>query len=147
MTRIAVFGVLVLAAVGRAPADDKKDVPKELAPFQGTWKVVKAEVNGKVADKDPADVRFVFEGTRLTVRDGRRDEVAELAPGDGKADPAQLLLTPKGEKKEAIGMIYKFDKDGRLTMCFVKGEKTPPKEFKSTADGKETLFVLEKVKE
>ncbi|AWM41835.1 hypothetical protein GobsT_70510 [Gemmata obscuriglobus] len=143
MVRFALLGSLVLALVSHAWAEDKKDMPKELVPFQGTWKVVKAEVKGEaVLEKDFAAGRFIFEGTKVTVIEDEKSkpDVGTFAVSNEK-EPFTIDLVQPDDK--ALG-IYKFDKDGKLTMCFATGkDATRPKEF----DGKNAaLLVLEKVK-
>lgn len=140
MIRFALLGSLVLA-LGAAAAEDKKDVPKELAPFQGTWKVVKAEVKGaEIPEKEFASGRFVFEGTKVTVIEDEKSkpDVGTFSVNNEK-EPFAIDLVQPGDK--VVG-IYKFEKDGKLTMCFAKDAERP-KEF----DGKKAaLLVLEKVK-
>ena len=142
MTRFALLGCLVLALGGAAPAEDKKDVPKELAPFQGTWKVVSATAGGAPAPKEAIEkLSFTFDGEKLNVKDGSKDETGSFAV-DAKKDPTHIdLVNPKGDKAPGI---CKFDKDGKLTICFIKGkDAVRPKGF----DDKEAaVLVLEKVK-
>ena len=145
MTRFAVLGCLVLALGARGTvAEDKKDTPKELAPFQGTWKVVKAEVDGTaIAEKEFEAGRFTFEGTKLTVLENEKTkpDVGTYKVNTEKEPYTIDLIQAEGEK--ALG-LYKFDKDGKLTMCFVKGkDAVRPKGFD---DKKVVVIVLEKVK-
>jgi len=142
MTRLVMFCVLALAATG-ARADDKKDVPKDLAPFQGTWKVAKAAFGGEsVPDAEKDKLKFVFAGEKVTVKEGMKDDTGSYSV-DPKKDPAEIdLVSPKGEK---ILGIYKFEKDGKLTLTFVKGKDAArPKKFD---DKDAVMMVLEKVKE
>jgi uncharacterized protein (TIGR03067 family) len=144
MIRFTTFCALVLALAAPAAAQDKKGVPKELAPFQGTWKAVKAEQDGMpVPAKEVESIRFRFEGETLSVREGKKKEEAGSFSVDAKKDPAEIdLISPKGDK---IPGIYKFDKDGKLTVVFVKGrDAVRPKKFD---DKDAVLMVLEKVKE
>jgi uncharacterized protein (TIGR03067 family) len=137
-----VCGLLI---AGTATAQDKK-VPKELEPFQGTWKVVKAELGGKEPpDKVPDGLRFIFEGDKATVRESKADAETGAYSVDSKKNPAEIdLIGPKGMK--ALG-IYQFDKDGKLRLCFAKGkDAVRPKSF-DTKDTMNALVVLEKVKE
>jgi uncharacterized protein (TIGR03067 family) len=125
---------------------DKKDVPKDLAQFQGTWKVVKAEFEGKEPkEKVPADMRVTFKGDRMTVKEGAKNDDDGKYIVNSKKTPAEIdLVSDKGDK---IAGIYKFDKDGKLSLCFSKGKgAVRPKSFdtKNTMAG---LLVLEKVKE
>jgi uncharacterized protein (TIGR03067 family) len=156
MTRIAVLGVLVLAAVGVAPADDngKKDPKAELARFQGTWKVVGGEEGGKPLPPPPeaAGVRFVIEGNKMTVK-GPKGKETETSKGsftiDPSKDPAEIdsKSEEKGEEDLRVPGIYKFDGD-RLSMCFTKGLKpNRPKTFATKDTPGAILMVLEKVKE
>lgn len=143
MIRLVAISVLLLAPTFVA-ADDKKQIPKELVPFQGTWKVVKAEINGMPPPGGiPADVRFIFEGSKAIVKEGKREPDVGSYSVDPKKDPAEIdLVSPKGDK--VLG-IYKFDKDGKLALAFTKGPKAPrPTKF----DSKEAVsMVLEKTKE
>jgi uncharacterized protein (TIGR03067 family) len=155
MTRIGVFGALVLAAVGLAPADDKdkKDLKAELARFQGTWKVVGGEEGGKpLPPEEAAGVRFVIEGNKMVIKMTKGKET-ETSKGsftiDPSKDPAEMdsKSEEKGEESLRAPGIYKFD-GGRLSMCFTKGLKpTRPKTFATKDTPGSILIVLEKVKE
>lgn len=144
MPRSALLGGLVFVlALTAAAADEKKDVPKELAPFQGTWKVVEAAADGKSEAKDKLpNLQFTFEGEKLSIREGTNTPDTGSFAVDPKKEPATIDLTnPKGEK--VVG-IYKFEKDGKLTLCFVKGKDAArPKGFD---EKNAVLVVLEKVK-
>jgi uncharacterized protein (TIGR03067 family) len=144
MIRLALFAVLALALT--ASAQDKKDVPKDLVPFQGTWKVVRVESGGKPVEKDPEGVRFKFEGDKLTVTETRKKKDESMTVSvDPKQDPAAIDINdPRAGK---IPGIYKFDKDGKLNLCVSGGKGGDrPKSFDTTGV-KARLFVLEKVKE
>ena len=144
MTRLVMACGLLIA--GSATAQDKK-VPKELEPFQGTWKVMKAEFGGKpVPEKEFAEMRVTITGGNV---------VAKTKP-DSKPDNASISVNAKKEPTEIDMMteggtktpgIYKFEKDGKLTLCFVKGGDTRPKTFTTKDAPETTLLVLEKVKE
>jgi uncharacterized protein (TIGR03067 family) len=143
MTRLALFAVLTLALT--VSAQDKKDVPKELIPFQGTWKVIKAETGGKPLEKDPAGVRLEFADDMLTVYEAK-DKKGEngTITVDPKKEPAELDFF--GLQGQRISGIYKFDKDGKLTLCIVPGKAAErPKSFDTTGT-RARLFVLEKTK-
>lgn len=146
MFRAALFGSLVLMTAfvsAQDKKDEKKEVPKELAPFQGTWKVVKAEVNGKaIPEKEFEGGRFTFEGTKVTVIEDEKSkpDVGTFAVNNEK-EPFTIDLVQPDDK--ALG-IYKFDKDGKLTLCFATGKGAArPKAFD---DKKAAFMVLEKVK-
>ncbi|HEV3437710.1 MAG TPA: TIGR03067 domain-containing protein [Gemmata sp.] len=143
MIRLALFCGLVLTAT-YSTADDKKEVPKELVPFQGAWKLVKVEVGGKEPkDKPTEEVRFTFTGNKLTIKEGKRNPDAGTYSIDSKKDPAEIDLVSSKDRK-ALG-IYKFDKDGKLTMSYIMDPNAPrPKKF---GEAEAVQVVLEKVKE
>jgi uncharacterized protein (TIGR03067 family) len=143
MIRLALFCGLIFTAT-YSTADDKKEVPKELVPFQGTWKVVKAELGGKELPGGlPEEVRFTFAGNKLSIKEGKADPEAGTYSVDSKKEPTEIdLISPKNEK---ILGIYKFEKDGKLSMSFIKDPKAPrPKKF---GEAEAVVVVLEKVKE
>jgi uncharacterized protein (TIGR03067 family) len=148
MIRFTTFCGLVLVLTVPATAQDKKDVPKELAPFQGKWKVVKMVDRGEEA---PAaflaslKLGFAFEGEKFTIK--RDDPVTGSFSVDAKKEPAEIdLVEAKGSK---IFGIYKFDKDGKLTLTYRKGSpNAKPEDRPKKFDDKDAVtMVLEKVKE
>lgn len=147
MIRRVLCGLWLLGAVGLVTGQDKKDVPKELQPFQGTWKMVKVETDGKGPPADEiAKVRFVFAGEKITIEvDGKAEDEGTFK-ANPKKDPAELDLTKStGEKKTARG-IYKLEKDGKLVICFTQGaDETRPKEFTIKPGSKQIVMTLEKV--
>lgn len=143
MIRLALFCGLVLTTSYSA-ADDKKEVPKELVPFQGSWKVVKAEFDGKEAPGGlQEEVRFTFSGNKLSIKEGKNMPQEGTYAIDSKKDPAEIdLFSPKNEK---ILGIYKFDKNNKLTVSFIKKPDAPrPKKF---GEAEAVVIVMEKVKE
>ncbi len=150
MTRIAMFCGLVLAMVGTATAQEKKkDVPKELEPFQGTWRVAKQQLRGQDNPKGLSTFgqRFIFAGNKVTMKDGREELFAGTFSADPKKDPAELdFVDAKGEKTQ---WIYTLDKEGKLSLCFelkLGKDAARPKTF-DTKDNSNVVFVLEKEKE
>ena len=139
MTRFATIGGLVLVLSLPAFAEDKKG----LQPFQGSWKVVAASQGGAPAPKEVLErLSFAFEGEKMVVTEGGKADAGSFAV-DPMKDPAEIdMVSPKGDK---IVGIYKFDKDGKLTLAFVKKKDAArPKGF----DDKEaSLLVLEKVEQ
>jgi uncharacterized protein (TIGR03067 family) len=145
MTRTALFCGLALALVANTTAtDDRKDMPKDLAPFQGTWKVVKADFGGKAPfGSNLPELRFTFNSDKVTVKEGKRDAEKGSFSLNAKKNPGQLdLVSSKGTK---IQGIYKFELDGTLNLCLVNDKGSRPKSF-DTKNTKAGLIVLEKVK-
>ncbi len=140
MTRFALLVGLFLALPGSVRAEDKKD---ELTPFQGTWKVAKAELNGKAVEG--IKLQFTFSGAKADYIEGEdKKGTGSIKVTDSK-DPKEIdLFAEKGEK--SVG-IYKFEDDGKkLVICFVKGGDKRPKGFKSDDQSNAIVLTLEKVK-
>jgi uncharacterized protein (TIGR03067 family) len=145
MTRFVLLGGLLLAlSLSDAAADDKKkDVPKDLVPFQGTWKVTEVTFGGTVLPKDQLpEQTFTFAGNKVSVDKGKGGAEPGTFSVDTKKEPFALDST--SDKGEKLAAIYKFDKDGKLTLCIGVGKGAArPKAF----DEKQTvLLVMEKVK-
>jgi uncharacterized protein (TIGR03067 family) len=157
MLRLAIFWVyMVTMTVGvgaQEKKEEKKDVPKELAPFQGTWKIVGGEVDGKPAPlEEAAGVRFVFEGNKLYIKEPKGKETvvhSGTISVDPTKEPAEMDTMSEDKDDDPVKArgIYKFDKDGRLHMCDVKGRPGRPKTFNTKDTPRSILIVLEKVKE
>ncbi len=138
----------VLAVGLLLAADDPKQdaIKKEMAQFQGTWKFVSMEVEGKKKpDKDFTKYTVVLQGDQWTVSEG--DKIA--ANVTFKLDPTKKPKTidlVDVEKKRLIRGIYSLDGD-KLTVCdrgSEKGER--PTEFATKADSGLVLVVLKRVK-
>lgn len=123
--------------VGR-PADGggKVDEKGELKRFEGTWRSVSSESNGKAAPKDVAtSLIIIFKGDGFTMREVGKDRALK---GTMKVDPSK---TPKEldwtaevlEKKRTTIGIYAFEGD-TLKVCYTPEGGQRPKTF-STKDG------------
>src|SRR5579872_1827563 len=131
MIRLGLLCGLISLATWAGAQDklDKKEVAKELMPFQGTWKLVNLEVGGKPpASGIPDEVRFTFAGNKMSIKEGKGMPQDGTYSVDPKKEPNEIdLITPKNEKN--LG-IYKFDKDSKLTLCyFIKPNAMRPKKF------------------
>jgi uncharacterized protein (TIGR03067 family) len=140
------FGSMLAATCAAQDKQDKKEAPKDTtAPFQGTWKLLKAEVNGKEADGGtPTDVRFTFTGNKVSIQKGKDTPETGTYTVDPKKEPNEIDLVGGPKNEKSLG-IYKFDKDGKLTVSFVKKpDAVRPKKF---GEPDAAVIVLEKVKE
>jgi uncharacterized protein (TIGR03067 family) len=140
-SRIACLALAAAVSLGTALAQEAQ-VKKELAPLQGTWKVVELEVNGK----NPEFVQkaqWVIKGNKVLYAG---EELAELTI-DNTTKPPCIDLSFRKPKKVLEG-IYSVEKDTLKICVNSKGEgaKERPTDFKT--DGKENwrLLVFERIK-
>lgn len=143
----AVVGVIWLAGVGAAkprPADTKA------ASFDGVWRVVSLEAEGKKAPAEAfKDWRWTFRGEHITIsapnEKGEKMTFALQPTAKPKAiDVTSVEGTFPGQKLQGI---YE-EEDGRLKICL--------RDRMAAAEGRPTMFdggrglgviVLERVKE
>ena len=145
MTRMGmVCGLVLVLNAHIATADDKNDMPTELAPFQGTWRVVKADFGGKApVGRNQPELRFTFLNDKVLVSESTGQTETGMFAVDARPKPAQLdLVNSTGTRVQGI---YRFEKDGKLRLCFVKDNGKRPKSF-NTKRTKAGLIVLERVK-
>jgi uncharacterized protein (TIGR03067 family) len=149
LMRLAMVGVSVWLLNFVVAAQENQDIPKDLLPFQGMWKVIEATRGGVAAPKElVAEMKFQFEGSKVTVFEKTVTKDGQFIV-DSRKDPAEIDLISSDEDKttgrvvKSLG-IYQFDKDGKLIIVFQKGSDTArPKTFD---DKTATRLVLEKMK-
>jgi uncharacterized protein (TIGR03067 family) len=108
--------ILVAAALQIAADNPRKDVVQtELKKLEGTWVVVKAELEGKPF-AFMKGTRYVFAGNKATLKGKKRDKEATftLAP---TRDPKEIDFTPARPKEPVSRAIYRLEGD-KLTLCF-----------------------------
>jgi uncharacterized protein (TIGR03067 family) len=141
--RFLIVSLLCMLASGRCYADDA--VKKELAKLEGTWTLVKAEMNGKsVLEKDAK--------TKLIIKNGKVTDGPKGATDLSKIlDPSKKPKTVTLPYEEAVFYgIYEVKGD-ELRVCGdgvdTAREKNPearrPKEFDSK---KGVLLVFKREK-
>jgi uncharacterized protein (TIGR03067 family) len=136
MTRPALFLLLTVSLVCFARADDKdpkdpKD-PKDAKELEGTYKLVHAELDGKLAEKATIEtVTITIKGDEFVLSSAPDDKKVSKIKAAPDAKPATIDFTPQDgpEKGKTFPGIYKLEK-GELVVAFSeKGDR--PKEFKS----------------
>jgi uncharacterized protein (TIGR03067 family) len=144
------LGVLAVGLVLNAAAAQDESVEKELAKFQGTWKVLKYEA----ADKQPPPddlrekTRFVFKGDKLRITvDGKADDETTIIIEPKKKPRAITMVGTRGRNKGKLAPgIYEFDGD-TLRICAAAPGQKRPEEFKSVSGSKTAVLTLQREKE
>jgi len=136
------LAVTLLGTSSRADA-----VADDLAKFQGTWKLISVETDGKpVEDVASRNITVTFDGDTHTVRLG--DKVIEKNVKiviDPTKTPKQVTdtVTEGTNKGLTIQGIYKLDGD-KLTSCITyKSER--PTDFSAPAESNRILREFERV--
>jgi uncharacterized protein (TIGR03067 family) len=147
MTRFAaVLAVLAFSLGGLVRADEKeKDKDKDAKELEGSYKILSAERDGKLAEKALTDLMTVtFKGDEFVLTSGDDKKVAKFkATPDAKLATIDFSPLSGEDKGKTIPGIYKLEK-GELLIAMNEKEKAErPKEFKS--DSGVMLLRLKKV--
>jgi uncharacterized protein (TIGR03067 family) len=128
---LVLFAAVVLIAAGRPLNDEKKELDK----FQGEWKMVSLEQQGKTAPDDVVkDYVLTVKGDQWVVSSGGKAAEPATIKIDPTKDPKTIDLTRKVGDKETVSRgIYKLEGD-TLTLCRT-GTGERPKEFKTSDSG------------
>lgn len=146
-TSLVIGLTLTFGVVMALPGDDP--IEKERKSYQGTWRVVSFESDGKVVDETNAKkLTFInkADGSWSIVSEGK-----ELSSGQSDIDPTKKpktidFMPTLGvfSGNEYLG-IYELGKDTRQ-ICFVEKSKGRPTEFTSPAGSGHFLLKFERVK-
>jgi uncharacterized protein (TIGR03067 family) len=124
---IALVAVGSLAVVAAEKTDAAKD---EAALWQGTWRAVSFEHDGKQTPSEKLKpIKLTVEGTNYTFENGDFKE-----SGTYKFDPSQkpkaldIVVGGGADKGKVYLVIYKVDGD-ELTICLESENKHRPTEF------------------
>lgn len=153
-TRILILVIgLGLTLVGRpllADGPDADAVKKELAKFQGTWRVVAVEENGAALPDDKlreANGTVTIEGDKHTLKYNGQLVGTVTITIDPTAKPRRYDMTiPEGPEKGKVQLgIYELDGE-TWKLCLNKTGGDRPTEFSGKADSGWVLVVMKKVK-
>ncbi len=144
--------VLTVVAVGLAvaaePARDNA-TKSDTKMFEGTWKVVSVEADGK---KMPADqykgLRMVVHGNKYTVRQGDKVRERGTFTVDPSQNPKTIDVTPTQgkDKGKTFHGIYAID-GATARDCFSRTGNQRPKDFSAKAGSGCVLRHYKRVKE
>jgi uncharacterized protein (TIGR03067 family) len=155
MNRSTVIVLTVVLAVGGAFAhaggDPKKEeaVQKELKMLEGTWEVLRIELNGVKGSypEGKSPQRFVFERDTYAMENMRK----VTGKGAVKVDPDKMprtldLLPEEGQGKgKTARAIYEL-KDGELTLCMAPFDAQRPMAFAADRGSKNALLICRRVR-
>lgn len=142
-----VFAMLIVAAGFTMAADDAKDddaKKKELEKFQGTWKIVSIERDGK--KEEPKDSVATVSGDKFATKSGN-DVVREgsLKLIDVSKKAIDVTYTAGPDKGKALQGVYSLVGD-KWVLAYAGPDKDRPKSV-PTAKGEVHLVLhLERVK-
>jgi uncharacterized protein (TIGR03067 family) len=133
---------IALGSIIAAPVP--KDAPKQTESFEGEWVLIAIVHEGKRLDMKPGVVTFKDRVYTLSYGPDNPENELVTFTFDPKANPMTIDFTPQGENLVIKG-IYKIEKD-KLTICFGMDGTDRPKEFKSEADSRTGLIIVERKK-
>jgi len=137
--------VISLMAGLLVAADDPKpeDVKKEVAKFQGTWKITKIERDGEDLTDEIGEAELEVKGEEYT---------APTIAAKFKMDPSKkpkaidISYTEGPSAGQTVKAIYKFEGD-TFTMCRALTDAAPrPTEFAAPAGSGKMLIMLKNKK-
>jgi uncharacterized protein (TIGR03067 family) len=145
---LLVIGLAISFSVAIALAGDDP-IDKERKGYQGAWKVVAVEVDGKeVAENDFRKLTFInkADGTWIVESEGK-----EISSGKSDIDPTKKpktidFMPTSGvfSGNEYLG-IYELGKDTRQ-ICYAEKTKERPTEFSAPAGSGRFLIKFERAK-
>ena len=140
---LLIVGVALLLVA----ADAGEDAKKELAKFEGTWRIVSLETEqGKIGEDAIKDFRLIIEGDKFTAKE-QSGEVRGTFKVDPTKKPKTIDITMKDgpmKDKTMLG-IYELDGD-TYKLCGDMQGKNRPTDFSVKPGRGNVLEVLKREK-
>lgn len=140
-----VFLLLPLSALLLSEPPDAA-FEKELAQFQGTWRPISMEMDGKfLTEEQIGKTRLTIKGEKFTFDTGQ-DSHEGLYKIDPRMDPKHLdiLITRGDEKGKTYLVAYKFEK-GQMVQVMEVSNAQRPTEFTGKKGSGNLLEFWERV--
>jgi RNA polymerase sigma factor (sigma-70 family) len=128
-----------------APKKDADATKQERKKFEGTWRVVSCEVNGKKLKDFEGQVVYDAEGKwKQQTGDGTTlEEGTSLIDAGKKPRTIDFTVTKGDGKGTTLLAIYEFLGEGRYRVCIGGAER--PEDFSTKPGSGRTLNVLQRV--
>jgi uncharacterized protein (TIGR03067 family) len=140
---LLICGVVFLLAA----ADAADDVKKELARFEGTWKIISLETEqNKLTEDALKHIQLKLEGDKFTTVDENRETHGTFKPDPSKKPKTiDMTFTDGPLKGKTMLGIYELEEDTYKVCVDVQG-KNRPKEFAVKPGSGYVLEVLKREK-
>jgi uncharacterized protein (TIGR03067 family) len=125
-TKLLLLAVTLLV---RAEAPQEDAVKEELKKFQGKWKLVSANLDGRKApEAELKTIRLIVEGDRFTLTNGIETYKGKFTINpSGKPKTIDVEFTEGFKGVKVLG-IYQIDGDMRKS-CFSDSDTNRPEDF------------------
>lgn len=146
--------LLSLSASADPPKEKAKELPaeakKELKKLEGKWQLVKAAGSEGQSDLKALDAFGAFEGDKLTLWAGKKQETYRVAAVDVTTNPKCIDLVERrndGTERLVEG-VYKIDGDTlQLAIAIPKDGKMRPTSLVKPTDPRTFVWTFKRVKE
>lgn len=144
MKGILAAALATICAVSAHAAD--KAVDAEIAKWQGTWKAVSIEHDGKQTPPEKLQpIKLTVEGANYHFENGDFHERGTYRCAPGQDPKALDIVVGEGPDKGKVYLvIYKVEGD-RLTICLESANENRPKQFTGKAGSGCVLEVWQRI--
>jgi uncharacterized protein (TIGR03067 family) len=128
-----------------APKDDAKGDKEKI---QGTWRVVRFEVNGERPDKEfiEGELKLIFTAEKFWTHVDDPDKQSHKYKLDSTKKPKEIDIGSEGkEETGALLGIYSFDGD-LLRICYASKKRPTDFTTKAAKGDRQVLWVLKREK-